>query len=130
MTTLGLSVQFSCSVISNSLQPHGLQHTSLPCPSPIPEAFSNMSTKSVTPSNHLILFHPLLLLPSIFPSFRVFSKELILCMRWPNYWSFSLRISPSNEYSGLISFRIDWLARNKRICGQNFLLIVMCFIGN
>ena len=61
------------------------------------------------PFNHLILCCPLLLLPSIFPSIRVFSKESFLCIRWPKYWSFSLSISPSNEYSGLISFRIDWL---------------------
>ena len=61
------------------------------------------------PSNHLILCHPLLLLPSIFPSIRVFSNESVLCIRWPKYWSFSFSISPSNEYSGLISFRIDWL---------------------
>ena len=67
-----------------------------------------MSIKSVTPSNHLILCHPLLLLPSIFPSIRVFSKESVLCIRWPKYWSFSFSISSSNEYSGLISFRIDW----------------------
>ena len=67
-----------------------------------------MSIESVTPSNHLILCHPLLLLPSIFPSIRVFSKELALLIRWPKYWSFSFSISPSNEYSGLISFRIDW----------------------
>ena len=60
------------------------------------------------PSNHLILCHPLLLLPSIFPSIRVFSNELALCIRWPKYWSFSFSISPSNEYSGLISFRIEW----------------------
>ena len=61
------------------------------------------------PSNLLILCHPLLLLPSIFPSIRVFSSESVLCIRWPKYWSFSFSISPSNEYSGLISFRIDWL---------------------
>ena len=61
------------------------------------------------PSNHLILCHPLLLLPSIFPSIRVFSNESVLCIRWPKYWSLSFSISPSNEYSGLISFRIDWL---------------------
>ena len=65
-----------------------------------------MSIELVMPSNHLILCHPLLLSPSIFPSIRVFSKESVLHIRWPNYWSFS--ISPSNEYSGLISFRIDW----------------------
>ena len=66
-----------------------------------------MAIESVIPSNHLILCHPLLLLPSIFPSIRVFSKESVL-IRWPKYWSFSISISPSNEYSGLISFRIDW----------------------
>ena len=68
-----------------------------------------MSIKLVMPSNHLILCRPLLLLPSIFPSIRVFSHESVLCTRWPKYWSFSFSISPSNEYSGLISFRMDWL---------------------
>ena len=67
-----------------------------------------MSIKSVMPSNHLILCHPLLFLPSIFPSIKVFSNESALCIRWPKYWSFSFSISPSNEYSGLIFFRIDW----------------------
>ena len=67
-----------------------------------------MSFESVMPSNHLILYHPLLFQPSTFPSIRVFSNELVLCIRWPKYWSFSFSISPSNEYSGLISFRIDW----------------------
>ena len=69
-----------------------------------------MSIESVMPSNHLILCHPLLLLPSIFPSIMVFSNKSALCMRWPKYWSFSFSISPSNEHSGLISFRMDWLA--------------------
>ena len=69
-----------------------------------------MSIESVMPSNHLILCHPLLLLPAIFPSIRVFSNESILCIRWPKYWSFSFSVSPFNEYSGLISFRMDWLA--------------------
>ena len=68
-----------------------------------------MSVKSVIPSNHLILCCPLLLLPSIFPSIGVFTNESVLCIRWPKYWSFSFSISPSNEYSGLISFRMDWL---------------------
>ena len=68
-----------------------------------------MSIESVMPSNHLILYHPLLLPPSIFPSIRVFTNESYLCIRWPMYWSFSFNISPSNEYSGLISFRMDWL---------------------
>ena len=67
-----------------------------------------MSIESVLPSNHLILCRPLLLLPSVFPNIRVFSSESVLCIRWPKYWSFSFSISPSNEYSGLISFRIDW----------------------
>ena len=67
-----------------------------------------MSIESVMPSNHLILCHPLLLLPSIFPSIRVFYNELALCIRWPKYWSFSFSISPSNEYSVLISFSMDW----------------------
>ena len=68
-----------------------------------------MSIESVMPSNQLILCHPLLLLPSTFPSIRVFSNELALCIRWPKYWNFTFSISPSNEYSGLISFRMDWL---------------------
>ena len=68
-----------------------------------------MYTESVMPSNHLILCHPLLLLLSIFPSIRVFSNVSVLHIRWPNYWSFSFSISPSNEYSGLISLKIDWL---------------------
>ena len=67
-----------------------------------------MSTESMMPSNHLILCHSLLLLPSIFPIIRVFSNELALCIKWPNYWSFRFSISPSNEYSRLISVRIDW----------------------
>ena len=72
-----------------------------------------MPSESEMPSNHHILCCPLLLLPSIFPSIRVFSNESALCIRWPKYWSFSLSISPSNEYSGLISFRIDYLISSK-----------------
>ena len=68
-----------------------------------------MSSKSVIPSSHLILCHPLFLLPSIFHNIKVFSNESVLCIRWPKYWSFSFNISPSNEYSGLNSFRMDWL---------------------
>ena len=68
-----------------------------------------MSIESMMPSNHLILCRPLLLLPSIFPSIRIFSNHSALCIRWPKYWSFSLNISPSNEHQGLISFRMDWL---------------------
>ena len=104
------SVQFRHSVVSDSLRPQGLQHTRPPCPSPTPGVYSKlMSIKSVMPSSHLILCRPLLLLPSIFPSIRVFSNESVLCIRWPKYWSFSFNISPSNEYSGQISFRMDWL---------------------
>ena len=98
-----ISVQFSCSVVYNSLQPHRLQHARLPCPSPTPGAYSNSR-----PSNQLILCHLLLLPPSIFPSIRVFTNESVLCIKWPKYWSFSFSISP-NEYSGLIFFRMDWL---------------------
>ena len=95
-------------VMSSSLQPYGLQHTRLPCPSPsLKSLFKLMSIESVMPSSHLILCCPLLL-PSIFPSIRVFSNESVLRIRWPKYWSFSFSISPSNENSGLISFRMDW----------------------
>ena len=75
----------------------------------LPELAQIMSFKSVTPSSHLILCRPLLLLPSIFPSIRVFSNESVLPIRWPNYWSFNFSISPSNEYLGLISFKVNWL---------------------
>ena len=74
-----------------------------------PSLLKLMSTESVMPSSHLILCCPLLLPPSVFPSVRVFSNELALCIRWPKYWSFSFNISPSNEHPGLISFRMDWL---------------------
>ena len=105
-----LLLLFSHSVVSDSLQPHGLQHARLPCPSPIPGACSNsMSIELVMPSYHLILFCPLLLLPPVPPSIRVFSNESALRVRWPKYWSFSFSISPSNEHPGLISFRMDWL---------------------
>ena len=103
--------QFSRSVISDSLQPHGLQHARPPCLS-ITNSQSSLrlvSIKSVMPSSHLILCRPLLLLPQIPPSNRVFSNESTLHMRWPKYQSFSFSISPSNEHPGLISFRMDWL---------------------
>ena len=104
------SVQFSCSVVSDSLQPHELQHARPPCPITNSRSlFKLMSIESVMPSSHLILCCPLLLLPPIPPSIRVFSNESTLCLRWPKYWSFSFNISPSNEHSGLISFRMDWL---------------------
>ena len=92
----------------NSLQPHELQHTRTPCPSPTAGIYKPMSIESVMPSSHLILCHPCLL-PSIFPSIRIFSDESALCIRWPKYWSFSFNTSPSNQHLGLISFRVDWL---------------------
>ena len=100
------SAQFS-SVISNSLWPMDCSMPGFP----VHHSWSLlklMSIKSVMPSNHLTLCPPRLLLPSVFPSIRVFSNESALRIRWPKYWSFSFSISPSNEYSGLISFRIDW----------------------
>ena len=104
------SVQFICSIVYDSFQPHGLQHARLP------HAIINsrnllklMSIELVMPSNHLFLCRPLLFLPSIFPSIRVFSSESGLHIRWPKYWSFSFGISPSNKYLRLISFRINWL---------------------
>ena len=100
--------QFSPSVVSDSLWPHGLQHTRLPLSSINSRSLLKLtSIESVMPSNHLILCHSLLM-PSIFPSIRVFSSELVLRIRCPKFWSFSFNIRPSNEYSGLISFRIDW----------------------
>ena len=88
---------------------HELQHARLLCPPlSLQSLLRSMSIELAMPSSHLILCHPLLLLPSIFPSIRVFSNESALRIRWPKYWSFSFSICPSNEYSGLISFRIDW----------------------
>ena len=104
------SFQFSCSVVSDSLRPHEPQHPRPPLP--ITNSLSPpkpMSIVSVMSSNHHILCCPLLLLPSIFPSIRVFSNEPALHIRWPKYWSFNFIISPSNEHPGLISFRMDWL---------------------
>ena len=123
---------FSQSIVYNSLKPHGLQHSRIPCPSASPRACSNSCpTESVVSSNHLVLCHPFLLPPSIFPSIKVFFNEnnvsLVLsllrkqtihisesyysikdlCIMWAKYWSFSFSISPYNDYSGLISFRID-----------------------
>ena len=96
--------------MSDSLQPHGLQHTRLPFSITNSRSLLKlMSIELVMPSNHLILCRPLLLPPSIFPSIRVFSNESVLRIRWPKYWSFSFSISPANEYSGLISYRMDWL---------------------
>ena len=106
---LGISsVQFSRLVVSNSLQPHEPQHARPPCPSPAPGVHSLrlMSIKSVMPSSHLILCRPLILLPPIPPSIRVFSNESTLRTRWPKYWNFSFSIIPSKEHPGLISF--EW----------------------
>ena len=101
------SVQFLHSVLSNS--------DCIDCSTPVSLSITNslsllklMSIESVMPSNYLIVFCPLLLLSSIFPSIRVFSNESVLLIRWPKYWSFSFNISPSSEYSGLVSFRINW----------------------
>ena len=92
------------------MQPHGLPHARPPCPPPTPKSPPKfMSIESVMPSNHLILCHPLLLPPSIFPSIRVLSNESAFRIRWPKYWTFSFNISPSKEHTGLISFRMDWL---------------------
>ena len=93
------SVAQSCRTICD---PHRLQHARIPCPSLYP-FLKRMSIESMRPSSHLILFFPLLLLPLIFPSIRVFSNELVLHIKWPKYWGFTFVISPSNEYSGLIS---------------------------
>ena len=104
-----LSVPFSCSAVSYSLWPHGLQYAKLSCLSPTPGVCSNSHPRSQwchpTISSSV---PPLLLPPSIFPSIRVFSNKSVLRIRWPRYWSFSFSLSPSNEYSGSISFRMDW----------------------
>ena len=101
---------FQLFILSNSLQPHGLLHAMSPCPSPFPRDCSNSCPLSHDASNHLILCYPFLLLPSIFPSITIFLNESALRNGWPKYWSFSSSsIRMSNEYSGLISFRIDWL---------------------
>jgi len=99
----------SVSVMFYSLWPHGLQYAKLTFSSLSHEVLKLVSIESLMAPNHLILCHPLLLLPSIFHSIRVFSNDSVLCIRWPKYWSFSFIINPSNEYSVLISFRIDWL---------------------
>ena len=126
--------QFSGSVMSNSLQSHESQHARPPCP------FTNsrsllrlMSIESVMPSSHPILCHPLLLLPPIPPSIRVFSNESTLCMRWPKSWSFSFSIIPSKEIPGLISFRMHWLdllavqrTPSKLLLCHSWSLIIIC----
>ena len=103
------SVQFSCSVVWLFATPWTAAHQASLSITSSWSLLKLISIESVMPSNHLILCHPILLLPSIFPSIRVFFNESILRIRWPKYWNFSLSISPSNEDSGLISFRMDWL---------------------
>ena len=110
--TLSLSVQFSSVQSLSHVQLFETSWTTA-CQASLSITNSQsllklMSIDSVMPSNHLILCHPLLLPPSIFPSIRIFFNESVLCIRWPQYWNFSFSISPSSEYSGLISFRIDW----------------------
>ena len=105
-----MKLQFSCSAMSDSLSdPMDCSTPGLPVPHHLPELAQTHVFQSVMPSNHLMLCHPFLFPPSIFPSIRVFSNESVVLIRWPNYWSFSFSISPSNEYSGLISFRMGWL---------------------
>ena len=102
-------VQFSRSVVTDSLWHHGLQHARSPCPLPTPGVYLNSCPLSRWCHPTISSSHPLLLPPSIFPRIRVFSNESLLCIRWPKYWSFNFNISPSNEHPGLISFRMDWL---------------------
>ena len=104
------SVQFSHSVVSDSVTPWTAAHQACLSLTNSWSLLKLMSIKLVMPSNHLILCCPLLILPSIFPSIRVFSSDSVLCIRWPKYWSFSFSISPSSEYSGLISCRMDWIS--------------------
>ena len=108
---LCISIQFSSVTQScpTVCDPMDCSTPGLPVLHQLQSLIKLMSIKSVMPFNHLILCQPLLLLPSVFPSIRVFSSESVLCIRWPKYWSFSFSISPYNEYSVLISFRIDWL---------------------
>ena len=105
------SVQFSSVTHSSRTlcNPMDCSMPALPVPHQLLEFVQTMSIELVMPSNHLILCHPLFLLPSIFPSIRVYFNESAFCIRWPKYWSFSFNISPSNEHPGLISFRMDWL---------------------
>ena len=107
--SLSSSVQFSWSVVSNSATPWTAAHQASLSITNSRSFLKLKFIESVMPSNHLILCRPLLLLPSIFPNIRVLSNESVLCIRWPKYWSFSFNSSLSKEYSGLISFRMDWL---------------------
>ena len=100
---------FTCSFVCNFVTPWTAACQDSPSFTISQNLLKLLSIESVTPFNHLILCHPLLLLPSIFPSIRIFSNESAVCIRWLKYWNFTFSISPFNEYSGLISFRIDWL---------------------
>ena len=104
-----MTFQFSCSVVSDSATPWTAAHQASLSITNTQNLLKLMSIASLMPSNHLILCHPLLLPPSICPRIRVFSNDSVLHIRWPEYWSFSFSINPSNEYLGLISFRMDWL---------------------
>ena len=106
LDVVSLSVQFSCSLVSDSATPWTAAHQASLS---ITSSWSSLKLMSVIPSNHLILSHPLFFLPSIFPSIRTSSKESVLHIKWPKYWSFSFNIRPCNYNSGLISFRMDWL---------------------
>ena len=122
-------IQFSSvhSVVSNSLRPHELQHDRVPSPSTTPGACSNSCPSSQWPCSHLILCRPLLLLPSIFPSIRLFSNEFALCMTWPKYWSFG--ISPSNDYSSMaphsstLAWKILWMEEPGRLQSTGLLRV-------
>ena len=103
------SIQYSYQLCPTLCHPMDCSTPGLPVHHQLPELTQTPVHRAVMPSNHLILSRPLLLLPSIFPSIRIFSNDSTLHMRWPKYWSFSFSISPSNEHSGLISFRMDWL---------------------
>ena len=128
--------QSSRSVMSDSVTPWTAAHQASLSITNSRSLLKLMSIESVMPSNHLILCRPLLLLPSIFPSIRVFSNESVLLIRWPKYWSFSFNISPSSEYSGLTSFRMDWLdlfavqGTLKSLLIMKSLLSRMCFDGS
>ena len=122
------AIHLSSVQLLNSLWPHGLYSTpGFPVHHQLPELLKLMSIESVMPPNHLTLCCPLLLLPSIFPSISIFSNESVLHIRWPKYWSFSFSISSSNEYSGLISFRIDWFDSLPLLLGPNFIYLFINF---
>ena len=122
---LSISDQFSRSVVSDSLRPHESQHARPPCPPPTPGVHwdSRPSIESAMPSSHLILCRPLLLLPPIPPSIRIFSNESTLHMRWPNYWSFSFSITPSKEIPGLMRVGL-W----RRLSAEE-LMLLNCGVG-